>query len=46
MTPRPNQRASPTANWSAAADAAGWPVGGGLRTTLGGMSLTAADYSS
>jgi hypothetical protein len=26
--------ASPTANWLAAADAGGWPVGGGLRTTL------------
>jgi hypothetical protein len=32
----PNKRASPTANWPAAADAGGWPVGGGLRTPFGG----------
>jgi hypothetical protein len=32
----PNERASPTANWPAAADAGGWPVGGGLRLTENG----------
>jgi hypothetical protein len=31
-----NKRASPTANWPAAADAGGWPVGGGLRLTENG----------